>query len=133
MIKIAKVVFKNLNEVGKKAYCYFTDNELLIPDEEVIVETKYGTKVAIFKSYTKENSSEAKLASAWIIDTVKNVKLTSNIQAKKDKKEHLDFIKEKLQERRQALEEIEIFEMLAAKDTQMKGLLEEYKKLKEEI
>lgn len=126
-MKIAQVCFPvdMSREVGNKKYCYFTDMENLDWQDEVAVETRWGTRIAVFMNYVDEKSSEAEKASAWIIQKVDS----DALQEKKEKLKKIKEVKSKLLERKAKIEERQIFEIMAQQDPKMKALLSEYDEL----
>ena len=126
-MKVAQVCFpiEMSKEVGTKKYSYFTDMENLDWQDEVVVETRWGTRIAVFMNYIDENSDDAEKASAWIIQKVD----VSSLQEKKDKLKKLKEVKAKLLERKAKIEERQIFEIMAKQDPKMAELLSEYDEL----
>lgn len=126
-IRIVQVCFpiEMSNEVGNKKYSYFTDIDDLDWQDTVVVETRYGTRVAIFMNYLEETSEYAEKASAWIIQKVD----FNGVEAKKTKQRQIKDIKAKLLERKSKIEERYIFEIMAQSDPAMASLLKEYDEL----
>ncbi len=126
-MKIAQVCFpvEMSNKVGNKKYSYFTDMEDLDWQDIVVVETRYGTRVAVFMNYLGESSKDSEKASAWIIQKVD----LNRLEAKKAKQKQIRDIKAKLLERKSKIEERQIFEIMAKSDPTLASLLKEYDEL----
>ncbi|NFA43997.1 hypothetical protein EXM65_15835 [Clostridium botulinum] len=126
-MKIAQVCFpvEMSNKVGNKKYSYFTDMEDLDWQDTVVVETRYGIRVAVFMNYLGESSKDSEKASAWIIQKVD----LNRLEAKKAKQKQIRDIKAKLLERKSKIEERQIFEIMAKSDPTLASLLKEYDEL----
>ncbi|MBZ9690863.1 hypothetical protein [Clostridium sp. M14] len=118
-MKIAQVCFpvEMSNEIGNKKYSYFTDIDDLDWQDTVVVETRYGTRVAVFMNYLDESSKYAEKASAWIIQKVD----LNGVETKKAKQRQIKDIKAKLLERKSKIEERQIFEIMAQSDPAMQA------------
>jgi len=123
-MKIASVVFpmEMSKELGDKRYSYLTDIEDLDWEDTLVVETRYGMRVAVFMNYLEENSAAAKKASAWIVQKVDS----SQVELSKVKHKKLQDVKNKLRVRKENLEEINLFKLMAKEDEEMRNLLSEY-------
>ncbi|MBB6622064.1 hypothetical protein H7E67_01345 [Clostridium gasigenes] len=72
-MKIAQVQFQAscTTELALKKYSYRTGIETLKKGNEVVVETKWGLKVAVFQNYVPENDEDNRLkATAWIVQKI---------------------------------------------------------------
>jgi len=115
-MKIAVVRFPNQYGQSKK-YEFKTDIELQVGDK-VVCDTAMGYTVADVVEI-KEDSSIAK---KWIVS---KIDLTAHlIRLEKEKK--LAEIKAKLDRKRKEIEEMQILQLLAERDSEFAVLLEEY-------
>ncbi|MBB6716336.1 hypothetical protein [Clostridium gasigenes] len=72
-MKIAQVQFQAscTKELASKKYSYRTGIETLKKGNEVVVETQWGLKVAIFQNYVSDNDEDNRLkATAWIVQKI---------------------------------------------------------------
>ncbi len=115
-----KVRFDKSNNVI--AYHYLTNIENLKEGDLVVVHARNDFALAHFVSYCDFNETEK---TKWIIQKV-------DLSAHYDRiarKEKIKLIKEKLEEERKRTEEIQIYEILAEKNPEIKKLLNELKDL----
>ena len=109
-----------------KEYAYKTDLDLEAGDIVVVKasELKLCTVVSIIEDILV-NAQIVNRATKWIVDKVDMSKHIARI----NRVERMDFIKNKLEEKKKAMEEIAIFEMLAKADPEAAKLLNEMKQL----
>jgi len=123
-MKICQVSFglDSSTQVGAKKYSYFTDLKALKEGEEVVVETKYGTQIAVFMGYVEMDTAEAKRATSWIIQKVDYSKMYEN----KTKQVRLHEIRKLFMEKNEMCEERQRFLRIANENDEMFSLLQEY-------
>jgi hypothetical protein len=109
--------------LGFKAYSYLSPVEGLCPGDMVVVESKYNFSLATFVCYDPITPKGLKLK--MVIGKVDMQVFLELKQAERRKEELLSLMGEK----RKALEETLVLEMLAEKDTDMRLMLDEYKML----
>ena len=123
-MKIVQVCFAidKSTQVGTKKYSYFTDLDNLTEGQEVVVETRYGTKVAVFMNYVDINTGAGSKATSWIVQKVNFSKMYEN----KTKELRLQEIRKIFIEKKAMFEERHIFALIADSDDNMFALLQEY-------
>ena len=126
-MKICRVSFglDCSTQVGAKKYSYFTDIKDLKEGEEVVVETRYGTQIAVFMGYVEPNTVAADKATSWIIQKVD----FSKVYERKIKLDRLQEIRKIFMEKKAVFEERHMFEIIANTNDDMYALLKEYDKL----
>lgn len=120
-----KVIFDN-STTGRyqmKQYNYLTDIENLKEGDLVVVHARDDFELARFVCY--DNSVEEKEITKWIISKVD----LSMHYARIARKEKMKAIKEKLEAERKKTEELQIYEILAAANPEIRKLLDELKEL----
>ena len=140
MYSIAKVRFINDNGIlSSKDYYYKIDRisaskiDMKLEDELpafAIVDANNVYKVVTVEelfSNNFENADKSNKATHWIVDTVDDDKYIKRRQSAIRR----EFVLKQLQERKERLEEVKIYEMLAEQDPDAKKLLEELKTLEE--
>lgn len=120
MIKIAGVVIDN--GYASKRYYFITDLETLVEGDKVVADTVNGLVIGTFKGYVTEGTKPTK----WIIGKID----LDKHEERKAKEKHLKDLKKKMDARRKKVEELEIYEILAGKDSDMAAMLAEYKAIK---
>lgn len=118
--KFVSVKFKT---TPYKDYHFLTDIEDLKRGDIVVVDTALGVNVAEVQEYVTKPYTEA--VAKWVISKV-DLKAHKQRVARERK---LMKIKEQMDARKQELQDIQLYEFLAAQDDSMADLLNEYKEL----
>lgn len=125
MKKYANVAFEdNHGNQRDEVYVYLIDIENLKCGDYVVVETRGTLSAARFISYTNRNPLDYEITK-WVVQKI-DMKTHNK---RKENHEKLIEIKSKMLERVQELEELNMFEKLSEKDSEMKKLLKDYKKI----
>lgn len=125
--KYASVQFEKINfnpNPLQKVYQFSTDIDDLKKGDCLVVDTVNGPTVAYFVEYNdlpKFDSNKLK----WVIQKIDMVSHDQRLQNEK----RLNTIRDKMENRRKQLEEIQIFKILAKEDKDMEKLLNEYNEL----
>lgn len=118
MTKTAKIYF--LDEKGEKqtykAYHYLTLIEDLEENDLVVVETRFGYKVAAFGGYIPEST----IAVSYIVQKVE----VASLEKEKEKAVEMKELKLKIRQRAMEIQERKKFEALASEDKNLRDLLE---------
>lgn len=114
---VAIVEFKD----GYKKYDFLNDIDLSVGDD-VVVDTAQGIQLAVVVGFKDISNT----ASKWVIQKVDLKNHTVRLEKEKKKKE----IMTKLEVRRKAAQELEVYQILAQSDPEMATLLTELKELK---
>jgi len=111
-----------------KIYYFKTDIEDLNEGDIVVIDSNNKLKLAeVVEADPKLN--ENFVVKKWVVDKVDTTKYNERIQKEKRLKE----LKNKIDKRRKELEEIQILEMLAEKDDEMRQMLNEFKELSKDV
>lgn len=119
MTKFVEVTFDN-NTYSKK-YVFRNDIADLQIGDKVVVETQHGFSVGTVKSFLETS----KIGTKFVVQKI-DVE-AHNKRLEREKK--LATVKAKMEERRQKLQEIEIYKILAKEDSEMAKLLAELNEL----
>lgn len=120
--KYADVQFDNAP--FSKLYQFLTDIEDLKSGDKVVVDTKNGLTIATVDSIG-DNPNPGIKAFKWV---VQKVDLSAH-EARIERERQLAALTRKMQARKQELQEIQIFALLAKEDDAMRQMLEEFKSL----
>lgn len=117
MNKFCKVSFDEYS----RNYSYKTNLTDLQQGDLVIVPTRDTFKIGTFEEYMEEDSK----ATRWLVSKVDFTEYNSILEKEKKLKE----IKDKMDKRKETLEQKAIYKMMAESDPSMKDLLMEYEQL----
>lgn len=120
MTKIAMVTIDG--NYTSKGYNFQTSDTLLEEGDKVVVDTANGLLVGTFQGYTED----AVKATKWLIQKINLIEHLERVE----KENKLKELKKKMDARRKKVEELEIYEILAGKDSDMAELLADYKAIK---
>jgi hypothetical protein len=112
--QVALVQFDN----GYKNYSFRNDIQDLEVNDTVVVDTAQGYQLATVVGFQELT----KVATKWV---VQKVDLTAHVE-RLDKEKKKKLLKDKMEQRRKKLEEIEIYKALAKEDPEMAQLVEEF-------
>lgn len=121
------VVVVKFQENPYKEYHFFTEFDHTV-GQKVVVDTVNGLQVAVVAAVRVDSQGDTK-ATKWVVDVVD----IGNIKRHVDRQEterRVKEIKAEMLKRRKKLEDVEVYELLASKDTGMRRLLEELNSLK---
>lgn len=107
-----------------KNYQFVTDIDDLVPGCLVVVHTQHGYKVARFVKYDEVALFKNP---KWIVQRIDVESHRVNLEREQKVRE----IKEKMEQRRQKLEEIQIYKILAKEDPEMESLMNEFSTIQE--
>lgn len=113
------------NDNYTKTYQFLTDIDNLALGDAVVVDTQKGLTIAYVVGYdelSKINDNNIK----WVVQKIDLEKYNSILV----REEKIKELKQKMEVRRKKLEEIQIFEILAKEDPDMKLLLDEFNEIK---
>ena len=119
---------RDSRHVDEKMYTYHTFLEDLKIGDRVVVQANNSYQVATFIQYTNQEPREVNLASLKLVVGIVDFTEYEHQVIKQAKMKEL---KAKMEARRQSLEELTLFTMLAKEDAEMARMLEEYSKLDE--
>lgn len=130
--KVVIVTFPNTDRYSSsfgKKYNFLTDVENLQTGDKLIVDTVNGLQIADFVKYNELGFGETgvKTPVKWVIQKI-------DLDAHKKRVEaaiKAEKIKQMMEKKRKAAQEIEIYAILAKADPEMAQLLEEFKQLQE--
>jgi hypothetical protein len=109
---------------NRTTYYFKTDIKDLKEGDIVVVDSRGVFTIAkVVKTNPTLNSSFE--VRKWVIDKIN----TTNYEIRIKKEKRLKEIKKKMDQRKKELQEIQIFELLAKDDEEMRVLLEEFKEL----
>lgn len=132
-VKFIQDVNTNYDSFREKEYNFQTDIEDLVLGDSLVVETVNGLRIAKFTGYIDLgfgiNLESVTYPSKWVIQKID----LSTHNKRKENAERVEKLKIMLENERKKAAELEIYEILAKTNPEMKTLLEEYKTLKEEI
>lgn len=120
MAKIAKVTIDG--NYTSKRYNFQTTDTLLEEGDKVVVDTANGLIVGTFQGYAEGTVNATK----WIIQKINLIEHLERVE----KENKLKELKKKMEARRKKVQELEIYEILADKDSDMAELLADYKAIK---
>lgn len=106
-----------------KKYNYLTDIEDLQTGDLIVVHARESFALAYFDCY--DDTVEEKENTKWVISKVD----LSEHYARIARKEKVKLIKEKLEAERKKTEELQIYEILAAANPEIRKLLNELKEI----
>ncbi|PHA62822.1 hypothetical protein [Bacillus wiedmannii] len=107
-----------------KSYNFLTDIEDLKKGEKVVVDTVNGLAIAEVEKYVEYPTGKVP-ASKWIVQKID----TASHEKRLENERYMNGLKLKMESRRKQLEEIQIYQLLAKEDPEMKAILEEYNSL----
>ncbi|PHE70544.1 hypothetical protein [Bacillus wiedmannii] len=107
-----------------KSYNFLTDMEDLKKGEKVVVDTVNGLAIAEVEKYVEYPTGKVP-ASKWIVQKID----TTSHEKRLENERLMNGLKLKMESRRKQLEEIQIYQLLAKEDPEMKAILEEYNSL----
>jgi hypothetical protein len=112
-----------------KEYNFVTDQKDLETGDTVVVDTVNGLRIATFQHYDNLGFGETgrKTPTKWIVQKVDLEAHCARIEAA----EKATKLKQLMDKKRKEAQEMEIYEILAEKNPELKEMLEEYKKLQE--
>jgi hypothetical protein len=105
-------------------YTFCTDLNLEAGDQ-VVVETRHGFRVATVIKTRGLTKDQMTRAYKWVVQKIDIDRHEARMAQEEVKQE----IRNKLQQRKEEMEEILIYQRLAAEDSEIAGLLEELSKL----
>jgi hypothetical protein len=118
-MKVVGVVFTT--GTSSTVYSFSTDIDNLGIGDYVVVDTANGIALAKIATFEPAYDKITKMVICKVDLTAHNARLA--------KAKGLETIKKKMDDRRKKLEEVEIYELLATKDSTMKDLLDDYNNL----
>lgn len=107
-----------------KDYQFLTDIQNLIEEDAVVVDTANGLQVGYVIGYDEVSKFDGNNVK-WVVQRVD----LENHKINLERQEKLRTLKQKMENRRKKLEEIQIYEILAREDPDMKDLLDEFNKM----
>lgn len=126
---IAEVSYDLVEGIVLDTYYFKVDKDITLQqDDLVVVESKKGLGIArivgVFENNIK-NADIVKRATAWVVDKVDY----SRQQARKEATEKREYILQQLEEKKEQMETIKMYAMLAEMDPEAKKLVDELKTL----
>lgn len=123
----------NENVIGVKfkdneteyVFNYFGDMGDLCIGDYVVVDTRYGFKVATVTSYRYDGDYDISHELKEVVCKVD----TTDFYNRKERQKRLKHLKQKMDDKVKNLQNIAIYEMLAEKDPELKSMLSEFKEL----
>jgi len=127
---VVEVTYELDVKLDTKKYFFKTTIDSLKPGDYVIVDAKTGLNIVeVVRVYRRSLYSESinafNRAKAWVVDKINMEEHNKRIEATQRKK----FIVTQLKERREQMEEIAIYKMLAKQDKEAAALLDELQQL----
>lgn len=107
-----------------KDYQFLTDIQNLIEEDAVVVDTANGLQVGYVIGYDEVPKFDGNNVK-WVVQRVD----LENHKINLERQEKLRTLKQKMENRRKKLEEIQIYEILSKEDSYMKDLLDEFNKM----
>ena len=122
--KVAKIKFLNgTNTCTEYEYAMFDDYE--VGDTVVVASANHGLGIAKISAIITKEQAATKIFEREIVTKVD----METYENRKKNRNRLNELKNKMDKRFNELNKIALFEMMAEKDTELKGMLEEYKNL----
>ncbi len=122
--KVAKIKFLNgTNSYTEYEYAMFDDYE--VGDTVVVASANHGLGIAKISSIITKEQAATKNFEREIVCRVD----METYEARKKNRNRINELKNNMDKRFNELNKIALFEMMAEKDTELKGMLEEYKSL----
>ena len=126
MKKYVNINFHEKEERGNhtKNYQFLTDIQNLIEEDVVVVDTANGLQIGYVIGYDEVSKFDDNNIK-WVVQRVD----LENHKINLERQEKLRALKQKMESRRKKLEEIQIYEILAKEDPDMRDLLDEFNKM----
>lgn len=122
--KVAKVKFLNgTNTSTEYEYAMFDDYE--VGDTVVVMSAHHGLGIAKISAIIPREQAITKIFEREIVSKVD----METYETRKKNRNRVSELKNKMDKRFQELNKIALFEMMAEKDPELRGMLEEYKNL----
>ena len=115
---------KEERESYTKNYQFLTDIQNLIEEDVVVVDTANGLQIGYVIGYDEVSKFDGNNVK-WVVQRVD----LENHKINLERQEKLRILKQKMENRRKKLEEIQIYEILSKEDPDMKDLLDEFNKM----
>lgn len=115
---------KEERENYTKNYQFLTDIQNLIEEDVVVVDTANGLQIGYVIGYDEVSKFDGNNIK-WVVQRVN----LENHKINLERQEKLKILKQKMENRRKKLEEIQIYEILSKEDSYMKDLLDEFNKM----
>lgn len=127
--KIAEATYNLKDVIAVDTYYFKIDADVQVAiDDLLVVESQKGfglVKLVSLHDDTIANKDKAKQATAWVVN---NVDCTRHL-AKKEATERREYVLSKLEEKKEQMEAIKMYALLAEMDPEAKLLIEELKLL----
>lgn len=126
MKKYVNINFHEKEDRGNytKNYQFLTDIQNLIEEDVVVVDTANGLQIGYVIDYDEASKFDGNNVK-WVVQRVN----LENHKINLERQEKLKTLKQKMENRRKKLEEIQIYEILSKEDSYMKDLLDEFNKM----
>ena len=122
--KVAKIKFLNgTNNYAEYEYAMFDDYE--VGDTVVVASAHHGLGIAKISAIITKEQADTKIFEREIVSKVD----MEAYETRKKNRNRRNELKDKMDKRFNELNKIALFEMMAEKDLELKGMLEEYKSL----
>ena len=105
-------------------YQFLTDIQNLIEEDVVVVDTASGLQIGYVIGYDEVSRFDDN-NTKWVVQRID----LENHKINLERQEKLKVLKQKMENRRKKLEEIQIYEILSKEDPDMKDLLDEFNKM----
>ena len=105
-------------------YQFLTDIQNLIEEDVVVVDTASGLQIGYVIGYDEVSRFDDNNVK-WVVQRID----LENHKINLERQEKLRILKQKMENRRKKLEEIQIYEILSKEDPDMKDLLDEFNKM----
>ena len=115
---------KEERESYTKNYQFLTDIQNLIEEDVVVVDTANGLQIGYVIGYDEVSKFDGNNVK-WVVQRID----LENHKINLERQEKLKVLKQKMENRRKKLEEIQIYEILSKEDPDMKDLLDEFNKM----